>query len=55
MAKTRKLSDLTTHETDAFLTDEDFKHELSDDDEDGKSVLPQSPSVYSKISANGTP
>ena len=55
MAKTRKLSDLTTQETDAFVTDEDFKHELSDEDEDEKSVLPQSPSVHPKISASRTP
>ena len=49
MAKTRKLSDhvrrsdltgLTTQDTGAFLQMiENFKHSLSDDDEDEKSVI----------------
>ncbi len=40
MTKKRKLSDLTTQETGTFLQMiENFKQALSEEDEDGKSVI----------------
>ena len=50
MAKKRKLSDLTTQETDMFLkTIENFKQALSEEDEDEKSVIASLDHVTAKL------
>ena len=50
MVKKRKLSDLTTQETDMFLKMiENFKHALSEDEEDEKSVITSLDHVAAKL------
>jgi len=50
MAKKRKLSDLTTQETDMFLQMiENFKQALSEEDEDEKSVIASLDHVAAKL------
>jgi hypothetical protein len=50
MAKKRKLSDLTTQETDIFLQMiENFKQALSEEDEDEKSVIASLDHVAAKL------
>ena len=50
MAKKRKLSDLTTQETDMFLRMvENFKQALSEEDEDEKSVIASLDHVAAKL------
>jgi hypothetical protein len=50
MAKKRKLSDLTTQETDLFLKMiENFKQDLSEEDEDEKSVIASLDHVATKL------
>jgi hypothetical protein len=50
MAKKRKLSDLTTQETEWFLsTLSKFKEDLDEEDEDGKSVIASLEHVMAKL------
>ena len=50
MAKKRKLSDLTTQETNLFLQMiENFKQELSEEDDDERSVIASLAHVATKL------